>query len=89
MVKKTEQKKRGEEMIFDYSKLKGRIVEKNTTQEKLAKANNMTKTSLNLKLNNKIAFNQEDIIGLSKSLEISKEEIGIYFFTQRVQKTQQ
>lgn len=66
---------------FDYSKLKGRIVEKKENQENLANEIGITKTTLNFKLNNKIAFKQSEIILLSNLLDISKDEISEYFFT--------
>lgn len=70
--------------MYNYNKLKGRIVEKDMTQNDVAEKINIAKSTLNLKLNNKIAFSQDDIISISKVLEISKEEIGQYFFTENV-----
>lgn len=70
--------------IFDYQKLKGRIVEKKEKQENLANEMSITKTTLNFKLNNKIPFKQQDIIMLSNILEIPKNEIADYFFTLKV-----
>lgn len=70
--------------MFNYSKLKGRIVEKNMTQNDVAEKMDIAKSTLNLKLNNKILFSQDDIISLSKILEIPKEDIGQYFFTEIV-----
>lgn len=70
--------------MFNYSKLKGRIVEKNMTQNDVAEKMNIAKSTLNLKLNNKILFSQDDIISISRILEIPKEDIGQYFFTENV-----
>lgn len=70
--------------MYDYSKLKGRIVEMGMTQTDLAVKIQMAKSTLNLKLNNKISFSQDDIIAVSKELLIPKDEIGIYFFTEIV-----
>jgi len=70
--------------MYDYSKLKGRIVEMKMTQNDLAEEIQIAKSTLNLKLNNKISFSQDDIIAVSKVLLIPKEEIGIYFFTEEV-----
>ncbi|MBQ4123574.1 DUF739 family protein [bacterium] len=70
--------------MFDYQKLKGRIVEKKQKQENLANEMSITKTTLNFKLNNKIPFKQQDIIMLSNILEIPKNEIADYFFTLKV-----
>ena len=70
--------------IFDYQKLKGRIVEKKENQENLANEMGITKTTLNFKLNNKISFKQYEIITLGKLLEIPKDELAEYFFTLKV-----
>lgn len=72
---------------FDYSKLLGRIKEKYDTQEKLAEKSQMSLVSLNKKLNNVVDFSQSDIFDLSELLEIEVNQIGIYFFTQKVKKT--
>lgn len=71
-------------MAFDYSKLKGRITEKYGTQERFAKEYGVTKQSISMKMNNKRRFTSDEIIGISKMLEIKKEEIGEYFFTKKV-----
>lgn len=70
--------------MFDYSRLRGKIAEKNMTQETLSNKLKIAKSTLNLKINNKIAFSQEDIVSISAILEIPKEEIGPYFFTEKV-----
>lgn len=70
--------------IFDYQKLKGRIVEKKEKQENLSKEMGITKTTLNYKLNNKIPFKQSEIVTLCDILEIPENEITTYFFTLKV-----
>lgn len=72
---------------FDYSKLLGRIKEKYGTRENLVKDITISITSLNLRLNNQLEFTQKDIHELSHVLEIPKEEISTYFFTEKVRKT--
>lgn len=72
-------------MQFDFSKLLGRIKECGYTQERLAEKIGMAKTTLNLKLNNKAYFTQPDIEKIRKVLHIDIEEIGVYFFTPKVQ----
>lgn len=69
---------------FNYQKLKGRMVEKMESQETLARKMNISKTTINFKLNNKIPFKQDDIIIVSDILEIPKSEISEYFFTLQV-----
>ena len=73
-------------MQFDYSKLLGRIKEFGYTQEGVAEAIGISKTTMSLKLNNKAAFTQPEVEKIRKALGIADEEIGAYFFTQRVQK---
>lgn len=75
-----------EKVIFDYSKLKGRIVEKFETQGKFAAANRLTDRSMSLKLNNGIGISQEEILNWCKLLDIDIAEIPLYFFNQKVSK---
>ena len=49
-------------MVFDYRKLRGRIVEKYGTQGNFAKANKISDRSMSLKLNNGIGFSQKEIV---------------------------
>ena len=72
------------ELEFDYSKLLGRIKEKLDKQEKLAEKMGLSQVSLNKKLNNQVQFTQKDIMSIVVILEISIEEIPLYFFTQKV-----
>lgn len=67
-------------MKFNYSKLLGRMKECGFTQEKLAKAVGMSKNTLNLKLNNKYSFSQDEIIAICKLLNIPISEIGEFFY---------
>lgn len=74
-------------MEFDYSKLLGRIKEYGYTQETLAKEIGITESSMSLKLNNKAPFKQIEIRLACKILEITDEEIGVYFFAPKVRKS--
>ena len=78
-----------EQIVFDYSKLKGRIVEKYGTQRNFALANKITDRSMSLKLNNGIGLSQEEIITWCQMLEINVDEISAYFFNQKVSKMKQ
>ena len=69
---------------FDYSKLKGRIVEKLGTQSKLAELLHISNNALSRKLNNFISFSAEDIMKIISILEIDVNDIGIYFYTLKV-----
>jgi DNA-binding Xre family transcriptional regulator len=73
-------------MEFDYSKLLGRIKECGFNQTTLAKHIKISVSTLSEKLNNKYAFTMKEIDAICKALDISKEEIGVYFFTEKVQK---
>jgi transcriptional regulator with XRE-family HTH domain len=73
-----------EKIYFDYSKLRGRIVEKGLTQGGLAKMLGISEVSLSKKLKNEIRFSADDIVRISEILEIQPEEIGTYFFTRMV-----
>jgi len=73
-------------MQFDYSKLLGRIKECGYTQEELAEEIGITKTTMSLKLNNKACFTQPEIEKIRKVLRIARDEVGLYFFTLKVQK---
>ena len=72
--------------VFDYSKLRGRIVEKYGTQGKFAKADQISDRSMSLKLNNGIRLSQEDIIRWCEMLEIDTNDIPLYFFNIEVSK---
>lgn len=74
-------------MAFDYSKLRGRIVEKVGNQSSMADKLNCSDVAFSKKMNNKIRFSADDIIKITEILEIPKEEIGIYFFTEEVSKS--
>lgn len=75
--------------MFDYSKLRGAIREKFGTQEAFAKAMGFSTATLSDKLNNKVQWNQKEIDKAVELLEISKEDIPIYFFSEKVQLPEQ
>lgn len=73
-------------MKFDYSKLRGRIVEKYGTCENFAAAIGSTPATVSAKLNNKSKITGPDIHKWSQPefLDIAADEIGVYFFTPEV-----
>ena len=73
--------------MFDYSKLIGRIIEKFGTRRAFAEAIGISENSMSQKLSNKMAITTDDIMEWSKPelLDICCDEIGVYFFTPRVQ----
>lgn len=72
------------DVVFDYRKLRGRIVEKYGTQGNFAKANKISDRSMSLKLNNGIGFSQKEIILWCNQLDIPIDSIPTYFFTRKV-----
>ena len=71
-------------MAFDYSKLRGKIVEKFNSQREFAKVLGVSEKTLSNKMNNIIFFRQDDIAQISNILGISTNEINDYFFTEKV-----
>lgn len=72
-------------MVYDYSKLAGRIVEKCGTQAVFAERMGLSERTISLKINNKVPWTQPDIQKASEVLEFPEEEIQPYFFTVKVQ----
>lgn len=66
---------------YDYRKLLGKMREQKVTQEVLAEKVGISATSMNLSLNNKRDFRQEEILVICESLDISLSDIPTYFFT--------
>lgn len=73
-------------MNFDYSKLRGRIVEYYGRQSNFAKSLGISTVSLNKKLNNRVKFTQDEIYLIIQKLDIEAINIYDYFFTLKVDK---
>lgn len=73
-----------EKTIFDYSKLKGYMKEKEITQEKLSKKSNISITTINQNLKLGRPFRVENIIEIAKVLNIAPTDISYYFFRIKV-----
>lgn len=71
-------------MAFNYSKLKGRIIEKYGNQTAFAKAFGTSQNSLSRKMNNRMRFTSDDVIRAAELLDIPESQIGEYFFTPKV-----
>ena len=67
-------------MEFDYSKLRGKIVETSGTITQFCQDNGLSVQNVSKKLNNVAHFSIEDAIEISKCLSIPDEEIHNYFF---------
>lgn len=74
-----------EKMKFDFSKLKGRIIEKYETQGNFAGAMGWSERTMSLKMTGEVPWSQQDIIRATELLDIPVEEIHAYFFTIKVQ----
>lgn len=68
-------------MSMKYSKLRGRIVEKFGTISAFAQTLDKQVQVVSRKLNSDVGFTKDDILTWCDLLEITKEEIGIYFFS--------
>lgn len=73
-------------MNYDYSKLRGRIVEYYGRQSNFAKSLGISSVSLNKKLNNRVKFTQDEIYLIIQKLHIESINIYDYFFTLKVDK---
>lgn len=70
-------------MITNINKLKGKIVEKGYSQERLSLATGINKSTLSRKLKTG-NFLIGEVVEISKILELSKEEIMNIFFNKIV-----
>lgn len=68
------------DIIFDFSKLRGRIKEIYGTQTAFAVAMLMNDATLSNKLNNNVEFSPKEIIRACILLHIDNKEINTYFF---------
>lgn len=71
-------------MAYDYNKLLGKIKEVFGTNAAFAKAMGLSERSISLKLNSKVCLSQKEIEKACGLLGIEHDEIGRYFFTQKV-----
>lgn len=69
---------------FDYSKLKGKIIEMFGTQSAFIEQISMSNTTFIKKMNNEVYFNQIEIEEIAQVLSIPKERIVDYFFVKKV-----
>lgn len=76
-------------MVFDYSKLNGRIVEVLGTRAEFSRKMGISERSIHLKLNNKTYWKNNEIRRAIEILHIPIEDIGLYFFKLKVQEDEQ
>lgn len=72
-------------MFFDYRKLRGRIREKFGSERHFSSNMGWSERTTSLKLNGKRPWKQQEIIQAIKLLELSNDDIQLYFFTGKVQ----
>jgi len=73
-----------ERIIFDYSRLKGRIVEKCGSQKAFAALLGISEPTLTAKLNCSSYFTQGEMLRAIDILDIDQGAATDYFFTVRV-----
>lgn len=69
--------------MYDYSELKGRAVAKLGSSGALADVLGISKNSLSKKFTGKTQWSIEDIEKTITALDIPREKITFYFFTQK------
>lgn len=72
-------------LIYDYSKLDGRITEIFGTRKAFAESIGRSEKSVSLKMNNKVPWDQDEMILSCRALKIPVDSLGEYFFTLKVQ----
>lgn len=70
-----------EKVRFDYSKLRGRIVEKCGTQAAFATEIGISDVAISTKLNGHTYFKQTEIAKAINVLDIAPGDVTSYFFT--------
>lgn len=76
-------------MSYNYSKLRGKIIEKFRTLGEFSKAMRWSERTNSLKLNGRVEWKQNEIIRAIRLLGIDPEDIDIYFFDVEVQDIEQ
>lgn len=72
-------------MLFDFSKLSGKIIEKYGTRQKFSEALGLSERSLSLKLNSKVPWKTTEVMKACTILDIPKQDAHEYFFNKKVQ----
>ena len=72
-------------MSYDYSRLKGKIIEKYGSNAKFAEDMEWSERTLSLKLNNKVAWKQPEIVKAIDLLSLDENDITGYFFKLKVE----
>ena len=70
--------------MYDYSKLRGRIIEKFGSMQAFSDDIGTSYVTVSRKLNDVVGISREDIEAWSEKLEIKPEEYGSFYFTRKV-----
>lgn len=71
-------------MVFDFSKLRGRIIEKFGSCDRFAVAMGRSKVWLSARLNNAVQWRAAEMREAARLLEIPEAEIPTYFLAPKV-----
>lgn len=72
------------DIVFDYAKLRGRIVERCGKQSAFAKAMGINEGTLSNKLSGKSSFTMGEVVKACEVLDISMKDVSSYFFVVKV-----
>jgi len=72
-------------MPYEYSKLIGRIIEKFGTRAAFSRQIGISEHTVSKKLTGKQEWKQGEIEKACELLDISKEDVAVYFFKHKVQ----
>ena len=70
-------------MLFDFSRLRGRIVERFDSCERFASAMGRSKVWLSVRLSNAVQWRADEIRAAAELLEIPVEEIPSFFLVRK------
>ena len=70
--------------MYDYNKLRGRIVEKYGSAQKFSEAIGLSNVTISRKLMGLSEFSQSDIEKWSQFLEINSKDYASFYFTRKV-----
>ena len=68
--------------------LRGRIIQKFGSQGRFAQHIGKTQQTVTAKLNNRVQFTQNDILEWCNALDIPADDVGKYFFDQKLSKAE-
>ena len=78
--------KKSKKYEYDYSTLRGRIIEKCGSMKRFAELLGQSNRTVSLKMQNEVRFSQDDIASSIEILEL--DEVRPYFFKLKVHKSE-